>query len=186
MASLPGRRTGPQFVIDLPSSPSSPDGSPSLGGRARSDTFGGVPLPPSHLSNNHAFTLDESTASDELPHPATSSSSRPQRPGMGRARSSSLTSLSALDPALHLGGAPLRERRPVLFAGLQAGGLLVVSLLGLWILLKTLLPPVDEEHKPMLKLPKSFEDLKQLNEVLQVRSRSRSPFPSFSRDGSGD
>jgi len=66
----------------------------------------------------------------------------------------------------------LRERRPVLYAGLQAGGLLLLSVLLLYVLLKGLLPPIDDEHKDAVKLPKSFDDLKALNEVLQVSSFS--------------
>ncbi|GAA5863299.1 hypothetical protein JCM8547_002891 [Rhodosporidiobolus lusitaniae] len=163
-AGLPGRRTGPQFVIDLPSSSSSSE-SPSQG-RPRASTFGGIELPPSS-----PYPLSSSSTDDALPAPATSS--RPTRPSLGaRGRSTSLSSLSslrgALNPSLHLGGAPLRERRPVLYAGLQAGGLLLVSVLGLWVVLRTLLPAIEEEHKADVKVPKSFEELKRLNEVLQV------------------
>jgi hypothetical protein len=56
----------------------------------------------------------------------------------------------------------------MLHAGLKAGALFMASLLALYILLKTLLPPIDEEHKDRVKLPKTFEELKGLNEVLQV------------------
>lgn len=56
----------------------------------------------------------------------------------------------------------------MLHAGLKAGALFLASLLALYILLKTLLPPIDEEHRERVKLPKTFEELKGLNEVLQV------------------
>ncbi|ORY86652.1 snare associated Golgi protein-domain-containing protein [Leucosporidium creatinivorum] len=56
----------------------------------------------------------------------------------------------------------------MLHAGLKAGALFLASLLALYILLKTLLPPIDDEHKDRVKLPKTFDELKGLNEVLQV------------------
>ncbi|GAA6044102.1 hypothetical protein JCM8097_008438 [Rhodosporidiobolus ruineniae] len=177
--SLQGRRTGPQFVIDLdPGEDTSLNSSPTRalaqddhshslstgGGRPRSSTFGGIELPPSPHPSSAAAAPKPTNApqgNDLLPRPALAH--------RGRSTSvSSLSSLRSLDPALHLGGAPLRERRPVLYAGLQAGALLVVSVLGLYLLLKGLLPPIDEEHKKDVKLPKSFDDLKRLNEVLQV------------------
>ncbi|GAA5986489.1 hypothetical protein JCM11641_005216 [Rhodosporidiobolus odoratus] len=152
---LEGRRVGPQFVIDLdPSSSDSPTTSSMT--RPRSSTFGGVELPPSPLPSSSV------TNSNSLPLPAST------RPALSRQRSTSLSSLSSLSPDLHLGGAPFRERRPVLYAGLQAGALLLVCVVGMWLLLKGLLPPIDEEHRGKVKLPKSFEELKGLNEVLQV------------------
>ncbi|GAA5910861.1 hypothetical protein JCM6882_003448, partial [Rhodosporidiobolus microsporus] len=174
---LPGRRTGPQFVIDLdPSSSSSSDPhaeTPSFGSRPRSSTFGGVELPPSLPVTPQPPTSFSSAAGGDstLPLPTTSPGPRPTLGQRGRTRSTSLSSLSSLrslDPALHLGGAPLRERRPVLYAGLQAGAILAVSVVGLYVLLRTMLPPIDDEHKADVKLPKSFDDLKRLNEVLQV------------------
>lgn len=56
----------------------------------------------------------------------------------------------------------------MLHAGLKAGALFLASLLALYILLKTLLPPIDDEHRDRVKLPKTFEELKGLNEVLQA------------------
>ncbi|GAA6061747.1 hypothetical protein JCM10212_000480 [Sporobolomyces blumeae] len=168
------------FVIDLDSS------STSNPNRPRSSTFGGVELPPapphptlvlerdpvgleptdspdlgSRSARSHADDDDESVRAGLLPRPALAV--------RGRSTSvSSLSSLRSLDPSLHLGGAPLKERRPVLYAGLQAGALLLVSVLALYLVLKGLLPPIDDEHKDKVKLPKSFDDLKALNEVLQV------------------
>ncbi|GAA5839418.1 hypothetical protein JCM11251_003972, partial [Rhodosporidiobolus azoricus] len=176
---LAGRRTGPQFVIDLPSSshPETPDessSSPAFPTRPRSSTFGGIELPPSQQPPPSLSNSNSNNNNTSLPLPSTHPGPRPSLAARGRSTSlSSLSSLRSLDPALHLGGAPLRERRPVLYAGLQAGGILVVSVVGLYLLLRGLLPPIDEEHKKDVKLPKSFDDLKRLNEVLQVyRSRN--------------
>ncbi|GJN93467.1 hypothetical protein Rhopal_006524-T1 [Rhodotorula paludigena] len=172
-----GRRTGPQFVIDLAPTGGAPGEGAAPTTRPRASTFGGVELPetpnPAANATLQQLSPDPSAGgagasgadAGEHAHP-------PQRPVLlSRQRStsvSSLSSLRSLDPSLHLGGAPLRERRPVLYAGLQAGAILLVSVLGLWLLLKGLLPPIDEEHQDKVKLPKSFDDLKQLNEVLQV------------------
>jgi uncharacterized membrane protein YdjX (TVP38/TMEM64 family) len=57
--------------------------------------------------------------------------------------------------------------RPVLLALFKAALLFIFSLVFLIILLKTLLPPIDTLDKPKVKIPKSFDDLKNLNEVLQ-------------------
>lgn len=35
-------------------------------------------------------------------------------------------------------------------------------------MINTLLPPIDRRDRDKIKLPRSFEDLKALNEVLQV------------------
>ncbi|GAA5973026.1 hypothetical protein JCM21900_003529 [Sporobolomyces salmonicolor] len=173
------QRRNPQFVIDL-----APEPTTTASTRPRSSTFGGVPLPPAPPPHKPdvILQLDHSAdpASDAdssrhrpsnslLPHP-TLASDLPANRGRSTSVSSvsSVSSLRSLEPALHLGGAPLRDRRPVLYAGLQAGALLLVSVLALYVLLKGLLPPIDEEHRDKLKLPKSFEDLKALNEVLQV------------------
>ncbi|GAA5892647.1 hypothetical protein JCM8208_005875 [Rhodotorula glutinis] len=171
-----GRRAGPQFVIDLDAGTPTDEYADSPaglgGGRPRSSTFGGVELPPAP-SAQPLLQADYATTSTSTDDTAGAGASRTPRPDYSRRRStslSSLTSLRSLDPALHLGGAPLRERRPMLYAGLQAGGLLVVSVLGLWLVLKGLLPPIDPEHQDKVKLPKSFDDLKSLNEVLQVYS----------------
>jgi len=169
-------RRNNQYVIDLPSSFSSNGNSSQsnstsaiTGNRPRSSTFGGVELPPAPT-----LVLDNSAPSaSSSPRQLNEEGSILPRPALanrGRSTSvSSLSSLRSLNPALHLGGAPLRERRPVLYAGLQAGGLLLLSLMALYLLLKGLLPPIDDEHKAAVKLPKSFDDLKALNEVLQVR-----------------
>ena len=58
--------------------------------------------------------------------------------------------------------------RLLLRAALRAGLLCLCSLLLLVIVLRALLPPIEPEHKHALKIPKSFEDLKQLNSVLQI------------------
>ncbi|BGP42397.1 hypothetical protein JCM10450v2_006491 [Rhodotorula kratochvilovae] len=165
-AGAGGRRAGPQFVIDLDvgADDGSEGGAPH--GRPRSSTFGGIELPPAPSTSSSAL-LEAEQDPTLPPH------GRAVRPSLGRQRStsvSSLSSLRSLDPALHLGGAPLRERRPMLYAGLQAGALLVVSVLILWAVLKGLLPPIDEADREKVKLPRSFDDLKSLNEVLQVYS----------------
>lgn len=165
------RRNGPQFVIEL-------DGG---AGRPRADTFGGVQLPPAaglvNLEPGQSPYRQGGSAggdparrdSDDDTDDAIKAES-PLLAQRGRNSSvSSLSSLRSLDPSLHLGGAPLRERRPVLFAGLQAGALLLAAVLGLYLTLKLALPPIDPEHRDKVHLPKSFDDLKELNEVLQVR-----------------
>lgn len=178
-----GRRAGPQFVIDL-------DGGSAP--RPRSATFGGVELPPSREPATASRSEDRVRVTDRDSYPSDRDDdnggddndddedkgrkdllplSRPLLSQRGRTASvSSLSSLRSLDPALHLGGAPLRERRPVLYAGLQAGAILVASVLGLYLALKLALPPIDPGDRDKVRLPKSFDDLKELNEVLQVRS----------------
>ncbi|BGP34328.1 hypothetical protein JCM10296v2_006143 [Rhodotorula toruloides] len=162
---LQGRRVGPQFVIDLAPTPGE-RGAASVGGRPRATTFGGVELPPSSspaLALALQRTTDD-TSDDDKPTP------RP--PGLGaRGRStsvSSVSSLRSLDPSLHLGGTTFAERRPLLYASLQAAVILIVSALGMYLVLKVTLPPIDEGDREKVKLPKSFDDLKELNEVLQV------------------
>lgn len=169
-----GRRAGPQFVIDLEAgTPTDEQGASSFGGggnRPRSSTFGGVELPPAPSANALLEPVDRDA--DATTTTDTAGAGMTPRPNLSRHRSTSLSSLSSLrslDPSLHLGGAPLHERRPMLYAGLQAGALLLASVLGLWLVLKGLLPPIDPEHQDKVKLPKSFDDLKSLNEVLQVR-----------------
>jgi hypothetical protein len=62
----------------------------------------------------------------------------------------------------------LTAKRPLLISCLKALLLFLVSLAVLVVLLRTLLPPIDPEDAPNLKIPKSFDDLKNLNRVLQV------------------
>ncbi|GAA5905757.1 TVP38/TMEM64 family protein [Sporobolomyces salmoneus] len=171
------KRRNTQFVIDLDTSGGGGGDSESsssttlVGNRPRSSTFGGVELPP---APSLVLERDDSEPAHELSNDSRLETGdsvlpRPSLASRGRSTSvSSLTSLRSLDPSLHLGGAPLKERRPVLYAGLQAGALLLISLLALYLLLKGLLPPIDDEHRDKVKLPKSFDDLKALNEVLQV------------------
>ncbi|KAK4702913.1 phosphatidylinositol transfer protein SFH5, partial [Phenoliferia sp. Uapishka_3] len=67
--------------------------------------------------------------------------------------------------------APIRDwllDHPIVTAGIKAGLLFVVAVGSLWLLLHTMLPDLDEGDKEHVKLPKSFEELKALNEVLQV------------------
>ncbi|GAA5939681.1 TVP38/TMEM64 family protein [Sporobolomyces koalae] len=165
--SVPQRSS--QFVIDLAAPDDASTTSPAPT-RPRASTFGGVELPPTPRLVLESEPADELANSARLePSDAPAILPRPALANRGRSASaSSLASLRSLNPSLHLGGAPLRERRPVLYAGLQAGGLLLISLLALYLLLRSLLPPIDEEHKAAVKLPKSFDDLKALNEVLQV------------------
>lgn len=157
-----GRRApGPQFVIELDAG----------GGRARSATFGGVELPPAGGSLQAVRGEDDDKDKD-TDTDREETLARPLLSQRGRTASvSSLSSLRSLDPALHLGGAPLKERRPVLYAGLQAGAILVASVVGLYVTLKIALPPIDPQDRDKVHLPKSFDDLKELNEVLQVRAR---------------
>lgn len=126
------RRGNPQYIIDL--APGTSGHSVDVKGRERSATFGGVPLPPSPAVPNSLVTAPHST-----------DQSRPHRPIPRRAISDS--SLRSIPTSLHLGGGTFAERRPMLHAGLKAGALFTASLLCLWLLLRTLLPPIDEEHK---------------------------------------
>lgn len=164
------RRAGPQFVIEL-------DAGGDRNGRARSATFGGVELPPSvanpggSLQAVRGRTYDGEEDDKDKDTDREETLARPLLSQRGRTASvSSLSSLRSLDPALHLGGAPLRERRPVLYAGLQAGAILLASVVGLYVTLKLALPPIDPQDRDKVHLPKSFDDLKELNEVLQVGS----------------
>lgn len=61
----------------------------------------------------------------------------------------------------------LKDDRPLLYASLQVGVLFVGSSVVALILLRLLLPPIDPEDAPNLKIPKSFDDLKTLNDVVQ-------------------
>lgn len=148
------KRGNPQFIIDL-----EPPGRPAT--RDRSLTFGGMPLPPSPappstFDNNRK---DSSTAIRVQPRPSL-------------ARQDTDASLNSL----RLGGGldgdsdpnSFSSRRPILTSALKALALFVLSLLLLYVTLHTLLPPIDDEHRDKVKLPKSFDDLKSLNEVLQV------------------
>ena len=74
--------------------------------------------------------------------------------------------------------------RPMLHAAIKAGMLFVLSTAFMAALLWVMLPTLDDAHKDMLKLPKNFEDLKELNGVLQV-SRYSSPWWRET-DGGGD
>lgn len=58
----------------------------------------------------------------------------------------------------------------MLYAGMKAALLFGFSVLALYVLLRSLLPPIDEQDREFVKIPKSFDDLKALNGVLQVRS----------------
>ena len=176
----PRRNTRLVIDLDTPSAATTRDddtgpstNNVNAGNRPRASTFGGVELPPAPslvLERDHETEPANELSNDARLQSGESVLPRPSLANRGRSTSvSSLASLRSLDPSLHLGGAPLRERRPVLYAGLQAGALLLVSLLALYLLLKGLLPPIDDEHKDKVKLPKSFDDLKALNEVLQVR-----------------
>lgn len=147
------RPSNPQFVINEPTDdPSTPTKLPLLvvgEARSRASTFGGVPLPPSPL----APLLTPTAHLSDLP--------------LNRSRSDSFSSLSS---SLQLGGGSFGERRPKLLAGIKGAALFGLSLLGLYVLLKGLLPPIDDKDREFVKLPKSFDDLKALNGVLQVRA----------------
>ncbi|KDE07420.1 hypothetical protein MVLG_02287 [Microbotryum lychnidis-dioicae p1A1 Lamole] len=162
----PYKRDNPKFVIDLASSASKDQSGSGSGAssdahsRPRASTFGGVPLPPS--SSDHVRPAPKKTV---LPR-AEEVNKQANRPLLSRQRSDS--SLRSIPSSLHLGGASFAERRPMLHAGLKTGALFLCSLVALYVLLKTMLPPIDEEHKSAVKLPKSFDDLKALNVVLQI------------------
>ncbi|KAL8277162.1 hypothetical protein RQP46_010410 [Phenoliferia psychrophenolica] len=66
---------------------------------------------------------------------------------------------------------PIRDwllDHPIVTAGINAGLLFAVAVGSLYLLLHTLLPDLDEKDKGAVKMPKSFDELKALNEVLQV------------------
>lgn len=91
---------------------------------------------------------------------------------IGRSRSSSSAS-TASSIQLRLGsGLGWGERwlgeRPILSSLLRALLLFTFALLFLYTVLKALLPPIAEEDWEKVKIPKSFEGLKELNGVLQV------------------
>ena len=58
--------------------------------------------------------------------------------------------------------------RPLLAPAAKASALFVLCLIALILLLHALLPPVDDADKDALKIPRSFEDLKRLNQILQI------------------
>jgi hypothetical protein len=74
----------------------------------------------------------------------------------------------AAAPSFSTDSRPFRERRPRVYASLKTLAIFTVSLIALSIILTTLLPPIDPQDKPKIKLPRSFDDLKQLEQVLQV------------------
>lgn len=160
----------PSFVIEVPPEESHPFADSPSAGRPRSATFGGVPLPD---PTQHTTPLRPSTPPTTTLPTSTHLHTPPTRPPNRRRSTSNASSIS-----LHLGGGgkrwgpewltEFRDRRPVVWAGIQAGALFVGSILGLWLLMHALLPPIDDEHREKLKLPKSFDELQALNEVLQV------------------
>ncbi|KAM0750510.1 hypothetical protein T439DRAFT_326473 [Meredithblackwellia eburnea MCA 4105] len=150
------RRKGPQFIIDM-----NPPSTSTLGNPSSSPT------------NSSSTFLTAQTS------PSTSADQR--RPSL-RDRSisvSSVNSTTSIPSSLHLGGTyipsflPPKVREwlldhPIVFAGIKGGLLFALSIFALWLLLHTLLPELDEADKAHVKLPKSFDELKALNEVLQV------------------
>lgn len=60
------------------------------------------------------------------------------------------------------------EHRIVLESAGKAVALFAFCFLALILLLKVLLPPIDPKDSPDVKVPRSFDDLKRLNEVLQI------------------
>lgn len=171
---LQGRRVGPQFVIDLATPTDGAGRGGGAGGRPRATTFGGVELPPSPALVREQD--DNGATGDDDKDAPQAARSRPTLAARGRSTSvSSVSSLRSLDPSLHLGGSTFAERRPMLYASIQAAAILVVSALGMYLVLKVTLPPIDEQDRDKVKLPKSFDDLKELNEVLQVRVNRFSP-----------
>ncbi|KAI5476715.1 SNARE associated Golgi protein [Pseudohyphozyma bogoriensis] len=132
------------------------DLSPATGGRPRAHTFGGVEIPP---------TPDPSKPVPPTPNPP---APPPHSPPLLRPipRSRSISNASSV--SLHLGGDSWTTRRPVLWAGCKGAMLLACSLAFLWLVLHTLLPPLDEGDEQYVKIPKSFDQLKELNGVLQV------------------
>ncbi|GAA99337.1 uncharacterized protein L969DRAFT_93798 [Mixia osmundae IAM 14324] len=61
-----------------------------------------------------------------------------------------------------------RDSRPLIWAAIKAALIFGLALGGLVALLRASLPPLDPEDAPRVKIPKSFDDLKDLNEVLQI------------------
>lgn len=61
-----------------------------------------------------------------------------------------------------------QRKKPLLAALINMVIIFSVSLIFMIISLKLLLPPIDEADKQYVKIPKSFDDLKDLNKVLQI------------------
>ena len=61
-----------------------------------------------------------------------------------------------------------RSTRPLLGAALRFLLIFALSIIFMVVSLKTLLPPIDAADRDHVKIPKSFEDLKNLNAVLQI------------------
>ena len=129
--------------------------------------FGGVRLPPARENDLEAHAGELAGTPAETPNasaielPTTTLHILPA----SRSRSSSLSSIPS---SLHLGGGDFRTRRPLLYTGIKAALLFVLCSLSLYLAVKAMLPPIEPEHKDAIKVPKSFEDLKRLNEVLQL------------------
>lgn len=92
-----------------------------------------------------------------------------------------LSSSSTSSTILHLGGEDstltqrsnsylnnLEESKPILYLSLKIGLLFLIVLIMIYGLLNILLPKIELKDWEKIKIPKSFEDLKGLNEVLQV------------------
>lgn len=153
------KRGNPQFIIDLGGDSYTTNSVPVT--RARSDTFGGVELPQAPSLQAQPTSISSSKFETFI--------RVQQRPSLNRQDTD--TSLSSLPSSLRLGGGTgdtFSERRPILASALKALALFLLCLLGLYITLHALLPPLDDEHRDKVKMPRSFADLKELNEVLQV------------------
>ena len=175
-AATYGRTPSDEFIIEIPQKGAGNDGRGEFGRpeqegaaqpgseeyhRNRSNSgvlsFGGVTLPPSTPTRKPSQPLLTRLASTNS---VASSLNSPE---------ATRHSVLPLSPAseLHLGGS-FAERRPVVAASLKAFALFLLSLAVLSVLLHSMLPPIHKHDWEKLKLPKSFDDLKTLNEVLQV------------------
>ncbi|EJU04848.1 hypothetical protein DACRYDRAFT_47785 [Dacryopinax primogenitus] len=67
--------------------------------------------------------------------------------------------------------ATLRQKRPLLNAALKLAVVFVISTLVLGGTLYLAMPPLDPEDRPLLHLPKSFQDLKALDFLLKKYKR---------------
>ena len=64
--------------------------------------------------------------------------------------------------------AALAKYRPLLIPAAKALALFVFCFVALILLLDNLLPSIDPADRPAVKIPRNFEELKALNQVLQI------------------
>lgn len=149
--------------------------------------------------------IDITPSGSSLRPPGQSSAAYKSGTPSNRSRSSSIASVASnrsIASGLHVGGSGssssggggrtsvLRQAgglrglfldRPVLAAVLEGVGIMLACAVVGGLVVWWVLPPVDGEDREKIKLPTSFEQLKDLNQVLQVRHASAPRLTFLSR-----